>query len=146
MADLGEQQVLAADAQAGAVVVQEERERVRVREAVEQVLKARGVMSDFFVMLADVENVRYTLCVEHASPPVDLGPSLEERLSSLNIEFKAKRASGRLQPLRVLHLHPGAGEAYRQHCVNKGQREAQFKLIRLQYVHECTFDFEGHGR
>lgn len=115
-------------------------------EAVEQVLKARGVMSDFFVMLADVENVRYTLCVEHASPPVDLGPSLEERLSSLNIEFKAKRASGRLQPLRVLHLHLGAGEAYRQHCVNKGQREAQFKLIRLQYAHECTFDFEGHGR
>ena len=63
----------------------------------------------------------------------------------MNIEFKAKRASGRLQPTRVLQVRPGTGDAYRQHCVSKGQREAQFKLIRLQYVHECTFDFWQYG-
>lgn len=64
----------------------------------------------------------------------------------MNIEFKAKRASGRLQPIRVLRLSAGSGVAYRQHCVNKGQREVQFKVIRLQYAQECTFNFETHGR
>ena len=49
----------------------------------------------------------------------------------MNIECKAKRASGRLQPIRVLRLRCGTGDAYRQHCVSQGQREAQFKLIRL---------------
>ncbi len=118
----------------------------QVIEAVAQVLNASGVSSEFFVMLADLEDSRYTLCLEHAAPPVELEGLLEVRLSAMNVEFKAKRASGRLQPIRVFHLRPGAGEAYRQHCVNKGQREAQFKLIRLQYAHECTFDFEQHRR
>lgn len=59
----------------------------------------------------------------------------------MNIEFKAKRASGRLQPIHVLQLRPGTGDVYRQPCISKGQREAQFKLIRLQYAHDSTFDF-----
>lgn len=117
----------------------------QVTEAVAQVLNVHGVRSEFFVMLADVEELRYTLCVEHAALPVELERQLEERLSAMNIEFKAKRASGRLQPIRVLQVRPGTGDAYRQHCVSKGQREAQFKLIRLQYVHECTFDFWQYG-
>ncbi|MEK6804223.1 MAG: GH3 auxin-responsive promoter family protein [Nitrospirota bacterium] len=118
----------------------------QVTEAVGQVLNARGLSSEFFVMLADVEDSRYTLCLEHIALPVELEGLLEERLSAMNIEFKAKRASGRLQPIRVLQLRPGTGDAYRQHCVSKGQREAQFKLIRLQYAHECTFDFGQYGR
>ena len=118
----------------------------QVIEAVEQVLKSRGIVSDFFVMLACVETSRYTLCLEQGATTVDVQVALETRLGDLNIEFKAKRASGRLQPVRVLQLRPGTGEAYRQHCVSRGQREAQFKLIRLQYAHECTFDFERYGR
>lgn len=39
----------------------------QVTTAVGQVLIARGLISEFFVMLADVENFRYTLCVEHVS-------------------------------------------------------------------------------
>ncbi len=118
----------------------------QVIEAVEDVLKACGIASEFYVMLASVEDFRYTLCLEHAPLQLDFGPFMEKRLAELNVEFKAKRDSGRLQPLRVLHLRPGAGEAYRQHCVSNGQREAQFKVIKLQYAHECSFDFEGHGR
>ena len=117
----------------------------QVTEAVGQVLIARGLSSECFVMLADVENSCYTLCLEHVSSPGALGILVEERLSSMNIEFKAKRASGRLQPIHVLQLRPGTGDVYRQHCVSKGQREAQFKLIRLQYAHDSTFDFERHG-
>ena len=117
----------------------------QVTEAVGQALNARGLSSEFFVMLADVENSRYTLCVEQVSSLGDLGILVEERLASMNIEFKAKRASRRLQPIRVLRLRCGTGDVYRRHCVSNGQREAQFKLIRLQYSHECTFDFERHG-
>jgi hypothetical protein len=117
----------------------------QVIEAVEQVLKSRGIVSDFFVMLACVEASRYTLCLEQGATTVDVQVALEARLGDLNIEFKAKRASGRLQPVRVLQLRLGTGEAYRQHCVSRGQREAQFKFIRLQYAHECTFDFERYG-
>lgn len=83
----------------------------QVTTAVGQVLIARGLISEFFVMLADVENSRYTLCLEHVSSPGDLGILVEERLSSRNIEFKAKLASGRLQTIRVLHLRPDAGDA-----------------------------------
>jgi hypothetical protein len=118
----------------------------QVIEAVEEVLKACGITCEFYVMLASVEDFRYTLYLEHVPLQVDLGPFLEERLAEVNVEYKAKRDSGRLQPIRVFHLPPGAGEAYRQHCVNSGQREAQFKVIKLQYAHDCPFDFEGYRR
>ena len=51
----------------------------QVTEAVEEVLSARGLSSEFFVMLADVEHSRCTLCVEHISSTLDLGTLLEER-------------------------------------------------------------------
>ena len=51
----------------------------QVTEAVEEVLSARGLSSEFFVMLADVEHSRRTLCVEHISSTLDLGTLLEER-------------------------------------------------------------------
>ena len=51
----------------------------QVSEAVEEVLSARGLSSEFFVMLADVEHSRRTLCVEHISSTLDLGTLLEER-------------------------------------------------------------------
>ncbi len=57
MADLAEPQVLAADAQAGAVVVQEERERVRVRETVEQILSGVSEEDRILLMLKEVEGL-----------------------------------------------------------------------------------------
>lgn len=117
----------------------------QVVEAVEQVLTAQGKMVGFFVMLADVAESRYTLCIEGVGAVEEMASLLDARLADINIEFKAKRESGRLQPTHILQLRPGAGDAFRQHCVSRGQREAQFKLLRLQYVHECTFDFTTYG-
>ncbi|HBH79689.1 MAG TPA: hypothetical protein DDY39_07680, partial [Nitrospira sp.] len=71
---------------------------------------------------------------------------VDEQLARLNIEYKAKRESGRLQPLRTVPLRPDTADAYRAHCVAKGQRDAQFKLIRLQYGQDCSFDFSQHIR
>ncbi len=117
----------------------------QVVEAVEQVLRTQGVVTEFFLMLADVAESRYTLCIESLGAVKEMASLVDARLAEINIEFKAKRASGRIQPIHILPLRSGAGDAFRQHCVRRGQREAQFKLLRLQYAHECTFDFTAYG-
>lgn len=118
----------------------------QVIQAVEDVAKSVGTSCEFFMMLADVDECRYRLYLE---PPPDepcLERMVDERLAGLNVEYKAKRESGRLQLLHVCLLEPGTGEAYKRHCLQNGQREAQFKLVRLQYAHECRFGFTSHAR
>ncbi len=41
-------------------------------------------------------------------------------------------------------LADGAERAYRRHCVGKGQREAQFKVLTLQNADEFDFDVTPH--
>ena len=66
---------------------------------------------------------------------------LDAKLCELNIEYAAKRGSGRLAALEVKMLRPGAGRAYHRHCVEiKGQREAQAKVRALQTIEEFDFD------
>lgn len=118
----------------------------QVIQAVEDAARLARASCEFFMMLADVEECRYRLYLE--PPPDDpfFDRRVDERLSELNIEYKAKRESGRLQPLRVRSLRAGTADAFKRHCLENGQREAQFKLVRLQYSHECRFDFTSHGR
>ena len=118
----------------------------QVVEAVETILKAANVTCEFYVMLADVQQAVYILYLEQAAVTGSFSNEVDEQLARLNVEYHAKRKSGRLQPLRVVSLYPGTAEAYRSHCVAKGQRDAQFKLIRLQYTHDCSFDFSQHIR
>lgn len=118
----------------------------QVVEAVEAVLKSLDLMCEFYVMLADVQAAGYTLYLEHGGVSAAFSGEIDRELARMNVEYRAKRESGRLQPLRVLPLRAGAAEAYRSHCVAKGQRDAQFKLIRLQYTHDCSFDFSPYLR
>ena len=74
-----------------------------------------------------------------------MAQALDSTLAALNIEYGAKRASGRLPALRVLALRPGTGQAYREHCVRKGQRESQFKALTLQTAAELDFAIDEHG-
>ena len=119
----------------------------QVLEAVMTVLAERDGQADFFIMLADQENARYTLYVEGKSPNDGVAPNLSDELDrclrSSNIEYDGKRASGRLAPLSVRWLRSGAGDAYRAKRVAEGQRNAQFKYLHLQYAHECSFDFDA---
>ncbi len=94
----------------------------------------------FFLMLADPEQLQYSLYIE-MSPQPDLVGQLESRLGELNIEFREKRKSGRLKPIQVVFLKPGAEDAFKNHCIINGQREGQYKTVRLQYVKDCTFNF-----
>lgn len=117
-----------------------------VMHAVEAIQEAYQTTVDFYVMLADPLTLQYTLYAEH--PPLDffVGYKLEQHMGKTNVEFQAKRESERLQPLRIVYLQPGTGEAYKTYCLQQGQRDAQFKVVRLQYAKDCSFNFDKYVR
>ena len=117
----------------------------QVIDAVRGAEEETGLASEFFLMLADATRQVYCLVVECSARSQTWRrgtlESVERKLGELNVEYAAKRASGRLQHLELLLVRPGTGEAYKRHCLQQGQREGQFKLIALQYQSECTFPF-----
>lgn len=104
--------------------------------------------SPFFLIIADQENSNYRLLLEidptTETPSIEALHVFETYLFELNIEYKEKRASGRLKPFQIQYLKPGTAEAYKQHCLSQGQREGQFKFITLQYQKDLSFDFEQY--
>lgn len=129
----------------------------QVLQAVSETLARRGTAARFFIMLADEETPGYKLFVElenagrapGAAPDRAGGMAgamageIDSLLSEANVEYQAKRKSGRLAPLETRLLPGGAGDRYREACVDAGQRDAQFKHLHLQYAHECAFDFNA---
>ena len=118
----------------------------QVVSAVRSTEDALGLASGFFLMLADAEGAVYRLVVEWSGTEESIAErlieSVEQKLGELNVEYAQKRASGRLRHLELVPVHPGAGEAYKQHCFEQGQREGQCKLMALQYQDECAFPFD----
>ena len=110
-------------------------------------LAERGAHLRFFIVVADEEAARYTLLAEpedRAALSADaVAADVDARLCALNVEYDAKRKSGRLGPLAVRWLRPGAGDAYRERCVADGQRDAQFKHLHVQYARECKLDLDA---
>ena len=133
----------------------------QVLQAVSKTLARRGTAARFFIMLADEETPGYTLFVElenaRGASGADPGRAggmagaladamageIDSLLSEANVEYQAKRKSGRLAPLETRLLPGGAGDRYREACVSAGQRDAQFKHLHLQYARECAFDFNA---
>jgi len=116
----------------------------QVNAALQQVAGRFSLAIGFHLFLADENQAVYRALVE-AEGGVDvreLGGMLDHELKRLNIEYASKRGSGRLKPLEAVVLRPGAGAAYRRWSVGRGQRDAQFKVLTLQYGRECTFDFD----
>ena len=111
--------------------------------AAPEALNRRSVGQQFFIVIADEESARYTLFVEadRHDGGSDIAAEVDSRLCELNVEYEAKRKSGRLEPLDVRWLRQGAGDRYRASCVQAGQRDAQFKYLHLQYARECRLDF-----
>jgi hypothetical protein len=117
-------------------------------ESVCSVATQCGFASSFFMMVADDQASAYHLFVESgeaAHPDAQtVAVQVDHRLGELNIEYHGKRASGRLKPLDVVWLKPGAGEAYKMACVRAGQREGQFKPVVLQYRKDLRFSFDDY--
>ncbi|MGI9317018.1 MAG: GH3 auxin-responsive promoter family protein [bacterium] len=112
-------------------------------QAMTHIAESKQIELGFFVMLGCAKELRYTLYVE--SQDLDVY-TLERHIAELNIEFKDKRKSNRLKPIKVVYLEEGTGEAYKKHCLNNGQREGQFKMLYLQYKNQCEFDFAAYAK
>ncbi len=124
----------------------------QVIEAVRAAEEPLGRASVFFVMLADARSAVYRLFLEWPQAEEEwpqaearqveiLRAAVESEIYARNVEYEQKRKSGRLRPLEIVPLRRAAGHAYKQHCVARGQREMQFKIVALQYADACSFPF-----
>jgi hypothetical protein len=116
----------------------------QVNLAVADGLAKIGIRVPFYVLVADAAMSGYRGYIElrqdHHALAAKIAVQLDQKLRELNIEYDSKRGSGRLRPLHLIPLADGAERAYRRHCVAKGQREAQFKVLTLQDASEFDFD------
>ncbi len=111
--------------------------------AINQLSEAHQTSAAFYLMLGNPKTLAYTLYLDAPTPLVEtMQQEIDARLSAQNIEFAAKRESDRLRPTVVKPVRSGCFEAFKQHCLAKGQREAQFKFLKLQYWDTCSFNFE----
>jgi sterol desaturase/sphingolipid hydroxylase (fatty acid hydroxylase superfamily) len=119
----------------------------QVLDAVRATATEAGFTTRFVMMLADEQRRSYRLYLERAGGsalhPLEVARAVDMRLCELNVEYRAKRASGRLGPLTVVGLQSGTAEAYKRSCVEAGQREGQFKTVAICYCREFPFDLES---
>ncbi|CAL4867343.1 hypothetical protein MMA231_01596 [Asticcacaulis sp. MM231] len=120
----------------------------QVNEAMARLGEAVAGEIRFYVVLADEEAAGYMAYLhvhqEDGDVPLskaDLSQRIDQLLCSMNIEYAAKRQTGRLAPLKVHFLKPETALSYRDFHIARGQREAQFKVMTLQYRRESAFDF-----
>jgi hypothetical protein len=119
----------------------------QVLEAVQRVLAQMNRAARFVMMLADEQASRYRLYIETDPGPrtsaSELAAQVERQLEAANVEYRAKRESGRLEMLAAAWLQPGTEERYRQFALARGQREGQFKTIALAYRSTLAFDLDA---
>ena len=112
----------------------------QVNKAVLKVIKNYNLGIKFFVMVAYSEELKYRLYIQQPFKAA-YAHEIEEEISRLNIEYMEKRKSGRLMPLEVVCVEKRTAEEFKKYNLDKGQREGQFKLIRLLSDKTCDFDF-----
>jgi sterol desaturase/sphingolipid hydroxylase (fatty acid hydroxylase superfamily) len=108
-----------------------------------------GMRVLYFQMLADELTSCYDLYLElrlerRNFQVNQVGDYLDLALQAENVEYQAKRQSGRLHALKVHILKPETSEIYKQYCLSQGQREGQFKPLILQYRKDFHFKIAEH--
>ena len=120
----------------------------QVIQAVQEISEEHLLIPHFYLMLADKLSNSYSLYCElhdlNGASIDDLSEALDQTLMAINIEYEAKRHSGRLGTLRFVLLRPGAGESCKQFYLAQGRREQQFKLITVQYCDDLDFPIEEY--
>jgi hypothetical protein len=115
----------------------------QVISAVQAISATLGLISSFYILVANEKTMSYQLFLETGEPSrinnSTFSKLLDEKLGELNIEYQAKRDSGRLTQLSTIWLQRGTAEAYKTSCMNLGQREGQFKPTVLQYLQNLNF-------
>ena len=115
-------------------------------EAARKTEHAIGIPPGFFIAVADPRAAVYRLFHEIDAPPspdrvAGAASAFDAALCASNIEYAAKRSSGRLSPAEVVFIRPGAGEAVKAAAIAAGQREAQVKPPLLVDAARWQFDF-----
>jgi hypothetical protein len=121
----------------------------QVIDAVRRAFDAKGWQPSFYVLVAADDPPGYHLLVEHASgapaQPVErMAAEVDRALADLNIEYAAKRQSGRLSPLTCTWLPPGTADLHRAAAVRAGQREGQLKPAVLHYRKDLFAELAAH--
>ena len=120
----------------------------QVVSAVNEAMAQAALDARFVMMLADEEARRYCLYIEAGTgnklTAGALAHAVDAKLQALNVEYHAKRESGRLGAPEAVWLAAGTGEAYKKFCVEQGQREGQFKWLALAYRRTFAFDLDAH--
>ena len=121
----------------------------QVISAVQATSATLGLISSFYILVANEKTMSYQLFLETDKPNFTTNSTfsklLDEKLAKLNIEYQAKRDSGRLAPLSTIWLKAGTAEAYKISCMNLGQREGQFKPAILQYLQNLNFPLADYA-
>jgi hypothetical protein len=113
----------------------------QVIDAVTGAAKALGVSVGAFRAEADAQQMRYVLKVEPETPIPDatqaaLLAQIDDTLCEINIEYKSKRASGRLQAPLLQVMKPGWHEAERKQAAADGRPVFQTKEVHLDAKQE----------
>jgi hypothetical protein len=114
--------------------------------AVQAAAEQLHVTIPFFLLVADEQKGGYTLYAESGDRLIEdsqVAYHVDRGLAALNVEYAAKRESGRLVPLTARALSSGAALAYKAACVRAGQREGQFKPVVLLYRRDLKWDVEA---
>jgi hypothetical protein len=118
----------------------------QVIEAVRRAAHSTAIPPAFFIAIADPQAATYRLFHEIDTPPStgrteQTASEFDTALCECNIEYAAKRSSGRLTAAQVVFVQPGTGEAVKAAAVAAGQREAQVKPPLLADATLWRFDF-----
>ena len=108
----------------------------QVIDALDQTAQALDVSPSHFRAEPFLAESRYVFKVEFedelpADKRLDFLRGIDDNLAKLNIEYKAKRASGRLRPPRLEVMREGWYERGKQELVSEGRRLFQAKTIVL---------------
>ena len=116
----------------------------QVLQAIGASCNEQGIELPFFIMLADREKAGYEVYLESDQVNEKFAGTLDRELAGINLEYDAKRKSGRLAPIALFVLKTGTGEAYKHHMIQCGQREGQYKPVLLQYKDTFGFALEDY--
>jgi sterol desaturase/sphingolipid hydroxylase (fatty acid hydroxylase superfamily) len=112
---------------------------IQIIDAIESCCKKMNMARPFFMALANKNKSCYEVFIESNIMDKRFAEDLDRKLAEINLEYEAKRKSGRLHSIELSLLKPGTSEAYKLHMIQSGQREGQYKPLLLQYKE--TFDF-----
>jgi hypothetical protein len=123
---------------------------LQVTEAMSQALAQTGLQTRFFTVLPQFRpNPHYELWIEPQNTSLTpqavatLSESFDQFLGKLNVEYKTKRESLRLDNVSSRLISPGSYEGFRKHLVAAGVADAQIKVSHLNPKQETRDYFEA---